>query len=150
MGRKPLRAGVDKALLARLRFLAHRFQLLSRFEAIVCFLLVEQLANVSVVNILALGLRIRSVRTTFVGSFIPIDPEPAQVGHDLSSGSRGIPFLVGVFDPKDETPACPAGPKPVEQRRPSAANVQIARRRRCKPRYDVIRHDDSPSIAVNT
>ena len=69
------------------------------------------------------------MRTADVGPFVPIEPEPAQAvddaGDHLPRGALGI----GVFDAQHERAAVPAGVEPVEQRRPGAADVEIAGRR---------------------
>ena len=56
---------------------------------------------------------------------IPVEAKPGQPAQDGSGGLGGGAFAVGILDPKQEPAAAPPGVKPVEQRRPAAADVQL-------------------------
>src|SRR5690349_6972003 len=70
------------------------------------------------------------MRTTHIRPLVPVQPEPAQsvddAGHHVPRGTLGI----GVLDAEDEGAAMATGVEPVEQRRPRAADVQVAGWRR--------------------
>ena len=68
---------------------------------------------------------------------VPIQPQPCQPAQDRGGGFGGGAFAVGIFDPQQELTAPPARVKQVEQRRPAAADVQIARGRRRKAGDDL-------------
>ena len=60
--------------------------------------------------------------------FVPIEAQPAQAVQDRRERLLDVPLLVGVVDAQDELAALPFGEQPVEQRRPHAADVQVAGR----------------------
>jgi hypothetical protein len=66
------------------------------------------------------------MRPTDFGALIPIEPEPAESVQNWGEGRFDVPLLIGIVDPQQELPAVLAGEKPIEQRRPHAADVKIA------------------------
>jgi len=62
----------------------------------------------------ALALGVRSKETTRVPTFVPIDPEPAQILNDAGDKFRPAPIAVQVFDPQDQFAA--AFTRPLERR----------------------------------
>ena len=96
--------GVGQGAFLSLCLFAKRIQLLGRFEAVIGFSFVQQLIDVLIVDVLALGLKVRPVGPADFGAFIPLDPEPLEVLHDLPGGGRGISLLVGVFDAEYKCP----------------------------------------------
>ena len=87
----------------------------------------------------ALRLEVRRVRPADVGPFVPVEAQPAQAVDDAGHHVPRRALGVRVFDAQHERAAVPPGVQPVEQRRPGAADVQVAGRRRGEP--------DSPSVA---
>ena len=70
------------------------------------------------------------MRTSDVGSLVPIETEPPKVAEDhllrLESGAG----LIGVFHSHDERAAMVAGKEPVENRRARTADVEMTGGRR--------------------
>src|SRR5690606_35863382 len=59
-----------------------------------------QLLAILLVNIAALTLPVRTVRSTDIRAFAPVDTQPAQGVEDLLFGFARGTQLVGVFDPQ--------------------------------------------------
>ena len=110
--------------LGRLPLLLNR---LGRAVAIVGASLRYQAIRHRAIAIEPLGLKVRRVRSADVGSFVPIEPEPAQpvedAGHHFPRGPAGI----RVFDAQHERPAMTPGVEPIEERRAGAADVEVSR-----------------------
>ena len=62
------------------------------------------------------------------GTFIPVEPQPAQPTQNDIDGLLAVALGVGVFDAQDEFPAMVTGEEPVEEGRAGPANVQVTRR----------------------
>ena len=58
---------------------------------------------------------------------VPVEPEPPHRLDDLADVLLGGARAVGVLDPEDEDAAVAAGERPVEERGPGAADVEVAR-----------------------
>ena len=80
------------------------------------------------VQVAPLGLEIRA--------FVPVQAQPQHGSLNAFGVLRPVPEGVGVLDPQHEGPALLAGEQPVEQRGPSAADMEVAGRRRCHPDTD--------------
>ena len=72
------------------------------------------------------SLKVRRVRPADARPLIPIETQPAQAVEDPRDHVLRRPLDVGVLDAQDERAAVPAHVEPVEERRPRAADVQIA------------------------
>jgi hypothetical protein len=70
------------------------------------------------------------------GIAIPVDAQPFQAREDRVDRRLRRARAVGILDTEQEFAAVMAGIQPVEQRRPCAAEVQVASRRRRKARDD--------------
>ena len=98
-------------------------------------ILVEQFLNPALINLAALGLKIRPTiapallhRIARDWPFIPIQPKPPQAVEDHVDRFARVAGVVRVLHAQDERAAGVAGIKPVEQRRTGAADVKIASR----------------------
>ena len=89
------------------------------------------------INIHALRLTVRLVRTTHIDAFIPAQAEPVQRINDGLEGLLGVTSGIGVLDAEDELAAGVAGIGPVEQRRADHAHVGRSCGRRAKTYADV-------------
>src|SRR5438046_2357689 len=70
------------------------------------------------------------MRSADIGTFLPIEREPAQIAeHHLFRFARRT-RLIGVFDAQDERAAVPLREKPIENRGAHATNVKMSRWRR--------------------
>ncbi len=67
---------------------------------------------------------------------VPVEPHPLERLEDDVDELLSRTFQIGVLDTKEEDPAEVAGGEPVEQRRPGAAQVQVARRSRSESDSD--------------
>jgi len=88
------------------------------------------------VDVQALGLPVRSVRTADLHTLVPVQPEPPQGIEELAVGLLAVARGVGVLDPEDERAADVPGVRPVEQRRADQADVRRPRGRRAEPHPD--------------
>ena len=110
--------------------------------------LVFEFLDPGTINIAPLRLEIRAV-IAFAGArrvadgraFVPIQAEPAQSAQDDLCGLGGVSGGIGVFHAQDERSAGVAGVKPVEQRRPGAANVQKTGWTGCKANSNIHRRE---------
>ena len=75
-----------------------------------------------------LRLIIRRIRPADFRPFVPIEAEPVQAVQNRRERFVDVPLRIGVVDPQNELPALPFGEQPIEQRRPHAADVQVAGR----------------------
>ncbi len=85
-----------------------------------------QLGQVSIVDRLALTLKVGAVRAAHLWTFIPVQAQPAQALHDAALRFFGIACAVRILDPQDESAAGLTRKKPVEQSRAATADMQIA------------------------
>jgi len=85
-------------------------------EAQVGFFLVEQSLGVCAIDFEAVRLPIRSVATANVGTFVPVEAKPFQVGDELIFKARFTAIHVGVFDAEDHGAALLPREEPVEER----------------------------------
>ena len=88
---------------------------------------VEQPADRRLVAFEPLRLEVRFVRPADLDPFVPVQPEPTQVFGDLPLGAGHVALGVRILDAQDERSAGLPGEQPIEQRRPRAADVQMAR-----------------------
>ncbi len=99
-----------------------------------------QFLEPALVDVLALGLEIRTVGAIRPGSLLPVESQPAQSVQDGGTGFFGITGLVRIFDPQDEGPAVPPGEEPVEEGGAGPAHVQVAGGRGGEAGADRARH----------
>ena len=123
-------AGVPRGLPRRQLRLALGLQLLGRAEAAVGVPRPKERCGVRAVEIEALRLAIRSQRAAHLDALVPVETHPAEVLQDFRLRLPGGPFEVGVLDAEQEDAALAPGEQPVEQRRSSVADVQMAGGRR--------------------
>ena len=112
---------------------ALRLQLLRRAVAVVRMPLRDQRLRRLQILRLPLRLKVRRVRTGHHRPLVPVEAEPAQAVENALDHRLRRPLDVGVLDAQHEHAAMPARKQPVEQRRPGAADVQVAGRRRREP-----------------
>ena len=115
-------------------------QRLGRAEAVVRKIAGNEIRRGLAVLVQPFGLEIGGMWSANVRPFVPVEPQPSKTvddaGHHVPGGARGV----GVFDAEDEDPPVPTRVKPVEQRRPRAADVKISggRRRESDPNHPLI------------
>jgi hypothetical protein len=80
----------------------------------------------------ALGLQIGGGGTTGLGAFLPVQTQPAQIGHQSGGEFRTTAFGVGVLDAQHEQTIQAPRQQRIEQCRAQIAEMQFARRARCK------------------
>src|SRR5207248_690511 len=88
-----------------------------------------------------LRLVVGAVGAADLGALVPVDAEPAEAVEDRLEGLGDVALLVGVVDAEDEPAAVAAGEEPVEQGRPHAADVQVARRAGGEPGPNRVSHE---------
>ena len=76
------------------------------------------------------------MRPADVRPFVPVEPQPAQAVDDPGDHLPRRSLGVGVLDAQHERAAVPPRVQPVEERRPRAADVQVAGRRRSEADAD--------------
>jgi hypothetical protein len=64
--------------------------------------------------------------------FVPLDSQPLQASENSIDKLGTVALYVSVFDAQDECTAFVSRKKPIEQRGSCTADMEIARRRRCK------------------
>ena len=121
-------AVVARRLLARLLGLAHLLQALGRAVAQVRFVRLDQCACVLLVYLQPLRLGVGRVRPADIGTFVPVEAQPAERLHLLLDAALHISCLVRVLDAEEELPSVVAGEQPVEQRRAQIAEMGLAGR----------------------
>src|SRR5207249_4548914 len=113
---------------------------LRRFKSAIGVACNHELLEVLVIDGQALRLEIRGdaqhVSATILKHrpFIPLDPEPLEVFEKAHARGIGGAFLIGVLNSEHELPISSLGIRPAEERGARAANVQMPRRTRSKPR----------------
>ena len=110
-----------------------RLDLLRRRERFVRLAGVQQPLHDIAVDLAALGLPVRRIRSADVGALVPVQPEPAQRVQQGQIAFLAVARGVGVLEPKHERAARVAGVGPVEQRGADQADMWRARRRRAEP-----------------
>src|SRR4051812_4496620 len=103
-----------------------------------------QSSEMPLVNVVAFALEIRAVISAALRTFVPIEPEPAESIVDRLRRRGRVAGLVGVLDPQHQSPAGVMRVKPVEERRPRAADVKITGGRRGETNTDSGTHRPSP------
>ena len=98
----------------------------------------EQLGRHILVDLGALGLAVRTVWTTHVDAFIPVDAQPVQGFDDLVIAFLGVTLGVRILDTEHERALSMAGFGPVEQCGTDHANVRDAGRRRAETHADIL------------
>jgi hypothetical protein len=81
-------------------------------------------------------LTIRRVRPTDIRAFVPIQPEPFQVGDELIFETDFAAFDIRVFNAQHHGAAVPPREEPVEQSRACVTDVEMTRGRRRKTNPD--------------
>ena len=126
---RPAAAGVDLRLMGpdgRGLFLR---QLLGRAEAAVGLALGQQLLGVLGINLQPLGLAIRA-NVAFSRTFVPVQPQPAQILDQLGLVAPLGAFHVGVFNAQQKLAAGAPRKEPVVERCAGVAHMQQAGGRR--------------------
>ena len=117
-----LRGGIG----GRFKVLAHCFQFVGRIESIIGPAVFHQLLGILTVLRLALALAVRTIAAAVRGTFIGLQPAPAQALHNIFFRAGHKTRLVGILDAQDEITAVVAGKQVVVQNRSNAAQVQAA------------------------
>ena len=84
----------------------------------------QQRFRVTPVVVAALGLKVRAVIATDLGTFIPIEPEPPQPIEDRRDRGVGRARRVGVLDPQHERAAVGPREQPVVEGRARTPDVK--------------------------
>ena len=119
---------VGERLSPRFGLGSDRGELLLRVERVVGVARFDELTRVFQVDLAALALPIRGMRSSFGDSLVDAYPAPGERVENVFLRSRHEPLRVGVFDAEDEVSAVLAGEQVVVQRRADAAHVQRTRR----------------------
>ena len=114
----PAAPRVARLAAASERLLPLSLQLLRRAKAIVGIAVGDQLLRVLDINRGALRLAVRCKRPARVRTFVPVEPEPAQVFEQLPLVFRRRTLRVRILDAQDEDPAVMARKQPIEKGRP--------------------------------
>ena len=128
IGFGPPAAAVNERPARFLRRIALGLQLFGRGEIAIGGAGGEQLLDGRLIFLQPLRLIVRPIRPADFGAFVPIEPDPVQAVQDRRERFVDVSLRVGVVDPQNELPALPFGEQPIEQRRPHAADVQVAGR----------------------
>src|SRR5271157_1037280 len=129
-------SGIESAAFARIDgrlLMCERMRTLVlqlRAETEICFALTQQPPGMFAIEIEAIALTIRRVRSADIGTFIPIDAEPLQVFQKLSFEALFAALDIGILDAQDHDAALLPCEQPVEKRGAGVANVQLSRGRR--------------------
>src|SRR5205085_9659970 len=86
--------------------------------------------RVTLVNVITLALERRPEITADLRTFIPVDLEPFQSFINSGRSLLCIARSIGIYGSQNQFAFVMASKKPVEQRRPSAADMQVACGRR--------------------
>ncbi len=122
-------AVITRRFLVRHLLGTHLIQALAAAEARERMALADQLVRVLLVDLAALALPVRAMRTANVRTLVPFDAQPAQRIVDLLLGFTGRAHLIGILDAQDELAAVLSGEAQVEQRDVGSTDVGIAGRR---------------------
>ena len=107
---------------------AHLLEPLFAAEAVVRGAAVDELLGPFLIERQALGLDIRSVRSTLARALVPAHPEPVQTVVDAVDRAGDQALLIGVLDPEDERALALAGEEIVVQGGPNAPDMERAGR----------------------
>src|SRR5690606_32290118 len=89
------------------------------------------------VDLSALRLAVRPVRTTDVDALVPVDAQPAQTVEQLLVALLAVARRIGVLDAEHELAAGVPRVGPIEQGGADEADVGSAGRRRAEPHSDI-------------
>src|SRR5947209_3314735 len=135
-------AGVNRLTVLGSGAVAFFLQVFLGTEAEIRFVFIEQSLGVCAIDLETVGLPVRAVVTADVGSFVPIEAEPFQVGDELGFKAGFTAVNVGVFDAEDHGAALLAGEEPIEESSTGIADVQMAGRGWCETYADgILRHE---------
>src|SRR3546814_20368738 len=95
-------AVITRRFLVRHLHGTHLIQALAAAEARKRMTLADQLVRVLLVDLAALALPVRAMRTANVRTLVPFDAQPAQRIVDLLLGFTGRAHLIGILDAQDE------------------------------------------------
>src|SRR5271170_4455469 len=101
--------GVHHAALARIDwlapfcqgFFAFSFQIFLSAETQIRFTFVQQALGLFAIEIEPVGLAIGKVWAADVGTFVPINPQPLQIGDQLIFEASFAAFDIGILDAQD-------------------------------------------------
>jgi hypothetical protein len=99
-----------------------------------------QSREVTLVNLVALTLKVRTEVAAMFRAFVPFETKPTEAIVDRLRRFRGVPRLISVFNPKNKSPSGIAGKEPVEEGRARPANVQVTGGRRSEANSNRGRH----------
>ncbi len=122
-------AVVMRDLLAALLLLAHLCQAVGRAKAVVGGALLDQLAAIVGIDLLALALAVGSIRTPDIGTFVPVQPQPVQTVVNLLFRTFHQAFAVGILNTQDELATGLAGKQVIIQGGAGAAQMKRTGRR---------------------
>src|SRR5262249_4315757 len=95
-------AGIDRLPAFSHRLLAFALQPPRGAKTVVSFVLAKQTLGIFAIDVHAVRLAIWRIRAADIGTFIPIEAEPLQIGEKLGFVARLAAFHVSVFDAQDE------------------------------------------------
>ena len=101
----------------------HRFQLFIRAKARVHVSARHELLGERLVNFTSLALPVRPTRPTDVGSFVPIQPKPFQIGNHAIFARARRSRLIRILDSKHEFTTHLLRVQVIKQRRARATDV---------------------------
>jgi hypothetical protein len=88
--------------------------------------LLHQLLRGALVEVQALGLDVRGMRSLDLRPFVPVQPQPPEGVQGGFHRPWDNALLVGILYPQNKDPAMVAGEEPVEEGRPEVAHVGLA------------------------
>src|SRR5205085_3020985 len=97
-----------------------------------------QFLQITLVNFVALALKIGPEISADVRPFIPIQPEPSQSFINGRRGLFGVAGAIGIFHSQHKCPTVMPSEKPVKERGSRPADVQISRWRRGETNADFV------------
>src|SRR5437868_5640143 len=106
------------------------------------------LLQVTLVNFIALTLKIGPELSAKMRPFIPIQSEPPQSLVDGRRGFLRVTRAVGIFDPQNKCAAVMSSEEPVKERGPRPADVQVPGRRWSETDSDFGRHRNNGAVGV--
>lgn len=116
------------AVVAGLRALlcTEGFEALGRAETAVSVTGGEKLVGVVLIEMNALGLKIRGVRAADFRAFVPLEAEPTKRVHDVAHSIGIVACAVSVFDAQDKCAAAVAREEPVKESSAGATDMEQA------------------------
>src|SRR5690606_5495575 len=120
-------AGIEPLRLARL---ADLVEFSGGTEAIEGMPPVNRLLHIALISRAPFGLPVRTVRPANIGTFVPLQPEPAQGAQNIRLRFAGTANLIRIFNTQDELAAVLSRKAQIEQRYIGSAHMGITGWRR--------------------